>query len=99
MHKPFDLFTPTHNANMFTWHENEGVADLSDFVSDFNSVSIVKQCWNESYDYGMTLYSRRTGVFVEFVETGVTKDPDDNTILCWRFMSLCERFKLVIYND
>lgn len=95
MNKPFNMLTPTHDARMFTWHGNSGVAD----VSDFNRGRVVGHCWNDSCDSGMTLYSRRTGKFVEFVETGVTKDPDDNSILYWTLKSLCERFTLTIYND
>lgn len=95
MNKPFDLLTPTHNAKKFTWHGNNGSADVSDFANDH----IVDQCWNDSLDSGLTLYSERTYRFVEFVETGVTKDPDNDSILYWTLKSLCESFTLTIFND
>lgn len=95
MSKPFNMLTPTHDAKKFTWHGNSGTAEMS----DFNGHRIVGPCWNDSIDCGMTLYSRRTGKFVEFVETGITKDPDDCEILYWTFKSLCERFTLTIFND
>jgi len=96
MNKPFDLFTPTHNANKFNWYGNEGGAVVSDFGPNGR---VAGKCWNDSIDYGMTLYSRRTGKFVEFVETGVTKDPNDGGILYWTFRSLCEKFTVTIFND
>lgn len=96
MNKPFNMLTPIHNAKKFVWHDNVGTAEASDFS---NKHRIVGPCWNDAYDHGMTLYSRRTGMFVEFVETGITTDPDDKGILYWTLKSLCERFTLTIYND
>ena len=96
MNKPFNMLTPTHDAKKFTWTGNSGAAAVSDFGP---TGRIVGPCWNDSIDCGMTLYSRRTGKFVEFVETGVTKDPDDGDILYWTLRSLCEKFTVTIYND
>ena len=93
--KPFNMITPTHDAKKFVWHGNNGSADVSDFGT---SGRIAGPCWNDSCDHGMTLYSRRTGKFVEFVETGVTTDPDDKGILYWTYRSLCERFTLTIFT-
>ena len=95
MNNPFDLFTPTFNANKFKWSGNSGVTNFSNF-----SGRLFSKCWNNRSDFGMTLYSPKTGNFIEFVlvDTVTTIDNPAN-VLHWVFKSICGEFDVTIYND
>ena len=89
-----ELPVPTHSSNMFSWHKNEGRADLI----DFGRAGIMGNLFNDACDRGFAVKSERTGEVRKFYLSEKVRDAEGE-VTEWKLRSIGEKFVITIYND
>jgi hypothetical protein len=65
------LHLPVHDASIFSWNGNTGVAEMSDLEAPGDA-----QVWDDSCDVGFILKSPKTGTEVLFTFVSEVKDAE-----------------------
>jgi hypothetical protein len=90
---------PVHSASMFTWNNEGGCIEASDFGNEV----WMSQLFPDSCDVGFRVRSEKTGKVIPFTLERVEKR--ESEIVAWHFVSYSreryplEIWKIVVFND
>jgi hypothetical protein len=90
---------PVHNGDIFSWHGQEGVAD----ISDLGKGEVIGRIWSDACDVGFYIKSPRTGREKLFTMSEKVFDAE-GCVTAWKFVSLNSlnefgEVKVTIFND